>query len=874
MNKIKKIIALMIIIGIVVQNAIAFAGVIDIGDISLIKRGSLGAYAIQRWYEEKQDWRYITYSRTYYVDKEGNERIAYCIDQDLDGVGWIPGEYDQYEATITKKIDDEKLWRVYKNGYPYVSPEELGVESEDDAYLATKQAAYFIIKGKSEDEVYATLRPGQTAINGQTVEDLQRRGSKIVNAIYNLVSIGNNGTEHIPTNSIQSIGNFKQDSNGQYYSQEYKINSSYSSDAYKIIGIDGAPQGTYIADLNGNLKSVFYGGESFKIIVPKDNIDKDYNIKIRYKKEISSYPIYYAMSNKEGTQNYVVIADKNESINNSIDLLIQGNKSNINILKIDEETKKPIEGVKFSVKYEEGENIGEFITNKEGKIRIENIYQGKVILKEITTNNEYEIDTTPKEINVEYNSSYNIEITNKHKKGSLEIKKVDLDNSDVVLQGVEFDLINSIGEVEKHLVTNEEGVAKIDNLNTGEYILQETKTKEEYKIASSQNIVINWNEKLGLIVENEKKKGNLKVIKIDADNSEVKISGVEFNLMDEEGNILSTAITDKNGEIYIQELPIGKYILQETKTTDKYILNEDKKEVQIIEDKTTEVTIKNEKIKGKIQIVKTSEDANNILHKPAGEAIPDVKFAVYNEKGKIVQELETDEKGIAQTDLLEKGKYTIRETQSGKWYLLNDNIYEAEIKENGDIIQVDVTNKSEDPSVDIEKRGAEAAKPNQEIEYNFEIKNTGNVKLSKFTWYDFLPYEKAKVTKMSTGTYNQDINYSVYYKTNRKEEYMVLKKDLSSKENNYLDFTQIPLQEGESITEIKVDFENVDIGFESEEKPKLYIKVNSDVKDMDEIKNETILEAYHKDYKVCDEDHVETIIENKPILKKLPRTGY
>ena len=39
--------------------------------------------------------------------------------------------------------------------------------------------------------------------------------------------------------------------------------------------------------------------------------------------------------------------------------------------------------------------------------------------------------------------------------------------------------------------------------------------------------------------------------------------------------------------------------------------------------------------------------------------------------------------------------------------------------------------------------------------------------------------------------------------------------------------------------------------------------------------NETILEGRYKEYKVCDEDEVKTIVEIKKIpTKRLPRTGY
>ena len=171
MNNKKSIISLMIIILIMFQNVASIANVIDIGESSLIKRGDLGFYSVQYWNEEKQIWTYIIYSQTYYIDKNGDKRIAYCVNPDLKGVGWISGETEQCEANITEKLNNVKLWRVYKYGYPRVSPEELGVETSDDAYLATKQAAYCVIKGMKEDEVYDYYRAGQTEINNQNLEE-------------------------------------------------------------------------------------------------------------------------------------------------------------------------------------------------------------------------------------------------------------------------------------------------------------------------------------------------------------------------------------------------------------------------------------------------------------------------------------------------------------------------------------------------------------------------------------------------------------------------------------------------------------------------------------------------------------------------------
>ena len=109
-----------------------------------------------------------------------------------------------------------------------------------------------------------------------------------------------------------------------------------------------------------------------------------------------------------------------------------------------------------------------------------------------------------KEIQIGYNTTHELEITNKRKKGSLEVTKVDKDDNSIKIEGVEFELLNDKGEIVEKVVTDEEGKAIINNIDIGEYILKETKTNEEYKLGEEHSIKINWNEKLNLTIENEK----------------------------------------------------------------------------------------------------------------------------------------------------------------------------------------------------------------------------------------------------------------------------------------------------------------------------------------------------------------------------------
>ncbi|MBO5004940.1 MAG: Cys-Gln thioester bond-forming surface protein [Clostridia bacterium] len=943
-KKINKILIIMCIIITIMPMQMLQVFATKIGDSPYLEKGDLGFYTIQYQSKTSGDWYYITYSRTWYTDEQGIRRIAYCIDPDLNGIGWLEGEVVGYNVDLKKALSDERLWRVYRHGYPYVSAKSLGVETEDDAYLATKQAGYWIIRGYKLEDIRTYFRPGETPINGQNLEDIQRRGKKVIDAIYHLVDLGYNGTETPKDNGlikINKLGNFTQDENNDYYSQKYSVTSSTSMSGYTVKSINGFPEGSYISDINGNNKNTFTSGENFKVMIPKKSITDNIVGKIRIEGKCQNYPVYYGEARNKDTQNYAVTVDSYSDIIEDVKLDINAYKSNIKLTKIDKETKEKISGVKFNFKYENGTNIGDYTTDKNGEIYVKNLKQGTIVVQEIESKNEYILNTKENKINLEYNDNKTITVENEHKKGDLKIVKVDKDDNFITLGGVEFDLINEKGKTVKHLTTDANGIAEIKNINTGNYTLKETTTKKEYKIALDKDVTIKWNETSEIKVENEKRKGQIKIIKVDKDYNEVKLENVEFQIIDSNNRILETVKTDKNGEAKTSKLPIGEYKIKEVSlgTNEEYMLNEEPKTVVVEEDKinniqfenehkkgtlkiykvdldnnipvanvefeitdndgniytattdkdgiayienirtgvtkvketktnkiyklskdkyyteikcnnVTEITIKNEKlkgqievykvdaedkeyklegvefevidekgkvvdkiktdkdgraltkrlpigeykiketktdkmhvlnselikvnvkadiisklnitnerIKGQIKIIKTSKDYNFINGLKQGSPIENVKFEIYDSNKELVDKIVTDKNGIAITKKLDKGIYSVKEVQSGKWYLLNKDEFLAEIKTNEEMVELGVTNESEKPNVEIEKTGIIQATANQEISYNFKIKNTGNVKLDNFVWYDVLPTEHTKITKLVTGTYNHELSY-------------------------------------------------------------------------------------------------------------------
>lgn len=322
-------------------------------------------------------------------------------------------------------MDDVRLWRVAINSYPYQSPETLGLSNKFDAFVATKQAIYSIIYGTDVENYY---RGGDS------------RGEAIKNAIIKLVDIGRNGTQ-TPVNTditVEKVNNFYED--GDYYSQEYKINAPVETSQYTITATTGLPEGSKITDLAGNEKTTFSGNENFKVQIPKDKLSNDINVVINVKGKSKTYPVFYGATRISGTQDYLLTYDPFGDTTGRGDLSIKTNTGKLQIIKTDDETFKPIANVTFGLYTTDGKEVARATTNSVGIAEFKNLYQNSYVVKELSTNENYVLNKLEFNVNVEFNKTSNVEVENEHKKGNIKVYKIDKDNNKIPLGNVEFDL--------------------------------------------------------------------------------------------------------------------------------------------------------------------------------------------------------------------------------------------------------------------------------------------------------------------------------------------------------------------------------------------------------------------------------------------------
>jgi len=622
MKLIKKIIAIVLLI---IQFVLLGSSVkaANIGELKDIKRAEKGYYCIEKWDGSK--WIYLTYSRTHYIDTNGEKYITYCVSPDLPGVGYVAGEKETYQVKIKEILNNDKVWRIIKNGYPYKSPEELGVETPDDAYMATMQAVNCVLRGYTLEHSKTIYRAGTFAINGENFDDIQRRANKTINAIYNLINIGLNGTEtrnQLLNIQIKSETNLKKE-NDNFYSQTFSIQSSSEISEYNVNKIENLPDGTYVADITGNKKQNFKGNDKFKIMIPANKIVADINGKISVVANQKNYPIYYGESMLEGYQSYALCNSPYSKVNVSANVNIQTNKSKLIINKIDIDTKKPIKGVKFEVKTSNG-SVNTYTTNDKGQIVLTNLKPGAIVVKEKEAVGNYILNDKEIKIDLKYEENKEITIENELRKGNLKIIKFDKDNKNIKLENVKFQLKDELGKVLKEGVTNKEGKLIFEDLVIGKYSLEEVETVGNYKkITLPVDVEILYNKTSVIEVENELKKGSIKIIKVDKEDNKIKLEGVKFALLDIQGSIVKEGVTDKNGELLFENIVIGNYKIIEVNAKEDYEILDEEIIVDIEVDKVQEIVIENKKIEKIVEPEIKPEPEGEPELEPVPEPVPE-----------------------------------------------------------------------------------------------------------------------------------------------------------------------------------------------------------------------------------------------------------
>ncbi|MBY0599809.1 SpaA isopeptide-forming pilin-related protein [Bacillus bingmayongensis] len=618
------------------------------------------------------NWSYSNqlgkYIRTEVI-KTANGQIAYCLTLGLKS----PSGQDLPEMGKTDNI----VYRVLLNGYPQKSAEQLGVSNWQEAHYATQLAVW-------------------NALGQLDVNELKHENKNVENAAKVIIKAANNSqeTQDISMNVIP-VEKQKAELKGDYFETNlYTVQTNAKNGTFKVT-TSNAPEGVQIVNENGEVKDQLALGEKFRIQIPKATKTGEFNLKVT-----SNLTKIQAIAYRgtDTIQNATVLLERNEE-KISGDLAVNWEAAGSLKVKKVGENNEVLAGAVFEVFNANGESVGTVTTNTNGIAELSNIPTGTYTVKEVKAPTGYVLGEQPQVIEVKTGEIGTIQVVNKQIKGSIEITKEDIVSGNNKLPGAEFTIYDEQGKEVVKGKTDEKGIAKFEKLPYGKYTYKETFAPEGY-VLNEETFpfeIKQDGEIIKHVVQDKKVAGSLEIIKVDVADGNNKLPGAEFTIYDEQGKKVVKGETDERGIAKFEKLPYGKYTYKETFAPEGYVLNEETFPFEIKQDgEIIKHVVQDKKVTGSLEITKVDvADGNNKL--------PGAEFTIYDEQGKKVVKGKTDEKGIAKFEKLPYGKYTYKETFAPEGYVLNEETFPFEIKQDGEIIKHVVQDKKVAGSLEITK---------------------------------------------------------------------------------------------------------------------------------------------------------------------------
>ena len=493
----------------------------------------------------------------------------------------------------------------------------------------------------------------------------------------------------------------------------------------------------------------------------------------------------------------------------------------------------PLEGVKFEVKYANGQYVdaaggtlssnGLYYTDSTGKITLSGL-TGTVVVTELESVEGYTIDpdSQSQTVTINPNDTQTIRFYN-NAVGGVELIKVSSADKTERIPNTTFEIRRvSDDALVDTVTTGRDGRAYLP-LEDGSYYAVETESAEGFKLDPAPiYFTVADGQTTSKTVTNAPLSGIL-LHKISTADGE-GIPGVSFILYDSGHNPIDQQTTDDRGYAWFEDLTeSGRYYLRELEN-EGYIPDTQERTVYVKTGEVTEVEWENTPITGQIQIVKKSADYNPTIGLPAGTLLEGAVFEITDKAGNVVDTIRSDSRGLAVSKPLPLSRYTIREVKAPEHYGINETELTAYLEHEGQIVRFEVTNKSLSTGVSISKTGPKEVVSGQPVRYTFSgISNTSNVRLDSFYFRDTLPAQ-VRLEQVVTGTWNFPGVYKIVYKVNGTGDYRTLADNLSTSQTYTLAASPVALglAANERVTEVMFVFGQAPAGFAQVEAPALY----------------------------------------------------
>ena len=434
--------------------------------------------------------RTLIYTYYNYVNSKGEtkEIPAYCVNPNITGVPQTVGPGESIEYIAEEKTSDPKVLGIVANGYPTRTLAELGLENKEQGYYATKIALWCYLLS-NWDINNLKVNPNLTGVELQ-------RAQNMLAAAKDIYARGTAWTEVLSpevTCTPDRETAYQVTIDGKQYKQQVFTFWSKTWVCDYAVGVSftdpgSVPEGTRIVDMNNRDITTIttegtgdgYAGK-FKVLYPMESIEgKTGSVQLSFRTDVYKYAVYYAVCAEKdqygNIQNYVVDTDPTTTMNlsaysNYADGPTIEYETGLRIIKYETGTEIPISGARFEVIGPDGDSIGSFVTNGDGRIEIPLSKVGNYTVIEREAPSHYVISEEPAQnVTVVYDEVAEVTFFN-DPYGTLRIEKKS--NTGMNLPGA----VITIEHIETGQTFTQEtssaGVAIFDQIPLGAYRIQE-----------------------------------------------------------------------------------------------------------------------------------------------------------------------------------------------------------------------------------------------------------------------------------------------------------------------------------------------------------------------------------------------------------------
>ena len=366
-------------------------------------------------------------------------------------------------------------------------------------------------------------------------------------------------------------------------------------------------------------------------------------------------------------------------------------KKEFTVEKVSADGGELLSGAVFQVLDEDKKPIdGKTITTFSGSDTV-TLPLGRYFLQETAAPEGYELNEELIPFEVTTNGRNTVTVKNTPKTGSLTIQKADKD--DKPLLGAEFKIYAAKDKARENpitLITDSSGKAVKTGIPYGSYVAIESRAPEGYERDDTEHTfdipqknedgTVTEVEDVTISVTNVKSRYALRIVKVDKDNSEIRLAGARFAVSG--GSFYTEAVTGEDGTVTVEVPEKGKYLITELEPPAGYT----------IDPETYTVEVK----------AHSADDVNIAAIHKSQDHQTRVELTKVNEKG---QQLEGAEFSILDAE----GKQPAKFTQEGSVYTYSESGSVTEIEAgNADIVGLPVgsyilrENKAPDNYVSLE----------------------------------------------------------------------------------------------------------------------------------------------------------------------------